>query len=84
MNKKYHKETLQTVDKEIVEHSLGITLEFRIALEKLLIDGKLQGAAQGIVEQMLMKGKKSLSAKQLVVYEKYVIKKHKLESLLPS
>jgi hypothetical protein len=76
---KYNKPKLQSINKEVIENALGINNSLRIALEKLLIEGKIHSTAQGILEQLLSRGKKSLSEKQLLVYQKYVIKKHHLE-----
>jgi len=76
--KKYHKPLLQNPDQAVIEHALGLGPELRIALEKLLIEGKLEGAAKGITEQVLTRGKPSLSPKQEDVFTRYVMTKHKL------
>ncbi|MBT7445780.1 MAG: hypothetical protein HN790_17640 [Methylococcales bacterium] len=79
MNKDF-KPMLQSVDQEIIERSIGMPPENRIALERLLIEGKLEGVAKGVCEQVLTRGLKSLSEKQQAVLDKYVIKKHKLKA----
>ncbi|MBT5231142.1 MAG: hypothetical protein HOM11_12790, partial [Methylococcales bacterium] len=50
MNKDF-KPMLQSVDQEIIERSIGMPPENRIALERLLIEGKLEGVAKGVCEQ---------------------------------
>ena len=76
--KKYHKPLLNSVHHEVIERAIGLSPELRIALEKLLIEGKLDGVAKGITEQVLTRGKPSLSPKQQNVFERYVLTKHKL------
>jgi len=76
--KKYHKPMLNSINQEVIERAIGLSAELRIALEKLLIDGKLDGIAKGVTEQVLTRGKPSLSAKQQHVFDRYVLTKHKL------